>query len=145
MSKDLFLAMREHEINTENFLPNKKEVKKSAEQLAAKIIDGGEFNLKEVHAQLLRHKEAINILEAKIRKELPQENDEYFGIKVTFVKGGNILNYSEDEIYNALKKDLDNRVELLKLAQKQDVIDASGNDVPKVSITPIKSSLKATY
>jgi len=55
------------------------------------------------------------------------------------------LNYSDDPIYQQLKADLDARAELLKLAQKQDLIDAYGNDVPKVSTTPRKSSITIKF
>lgn len=78
-------------------------------------------------------------------KSLPQENFEAFGLKGTYRSGGETLNYAEDEVYVQLKADLDARVELLKLAQKQTIIDAYGNEVPKVSTTPRKDSLAITY
>lgn len=145
MSKDLFALMRQQEIETSNFLPTKKEITKKANELAKEVINSGEFNIQELHAQALRNKEAFTVLEKELRDSLPQENSEYFGLKATFVNGGNRLNYSEDPIYNELKKDLDARVELLKLAQKQEVLDTYGNEVPKVGTTLIKSSLKINY
>ena len=80
-----------------------------------------------------------------MKNSIPQENFESFGVKGTYRSGGETINYSEDEIYNQLKADLDARVELLKLAQKQDVFDAYGNEVPKVGTTPRKSSLAITF
>ena len=145
MSKDLFLQMREAEIMTDKFLPTKKEIKLSAEKFASDLIDAGEINITETFAQALRLNEALTIITAKLKKAMPEENFEAFGLKGTFRSGGDSINYSEDEIYVQLKKDLDERVELLKLAQKQEVLDPYGNEVPKVSTTPRKSSLAISF
>ena len=145
MSKDLFLMMREEEVATSNFLPTKKEIKASASALAQKISHDGNHNIKEVYAQAIRLKEALTEIENQLKKELPLENFEGFGLVGTYRNGGNTVNYKEDEIYNALKSDLDDRIELLKLAQKQDVLDTYGNEVPKVSVTPRKSSLAISF
>lgn len=145
MRKDLFALMRQQEIETTNFLPSKKEITNKAKQLASEVVNSGDYNIQELHAQALRNKEAFTVIEKQLRDSLPQENSEFFGLKATFVNGGNRLNYSDDPIYNTLKKDLDDRIELLKIAQKQEVIDAYGNDVPKVSANPIKSSLKISF
>jgi hypothetical protein len=144
-SKDLFLMMREEEVATSNFLPTKKELHKSAKDFAMKLIDGGDFNMEETYAQALRLKEALTIIEGVLKSSLKQENFEAFGLVGNYRGGGNTVNYKEDEIYNVLKTDLDNRVELLKLAQKQDVLDTGGNEVPKVSTTPRKSSLAISF
>lgn len=145
MSKDLFFLMREQEIATENFLPTKKELQKSSKDFALKILDEGFHNLQEVYSQALRLKEAITIIETELKKELPEENFEAFGIKGTYRSGGSSLNYSDDPIYEMIKKDLDERVELLKLAQKQDVLDTGGNEVPKVTKASRKSSLAVSF
>lgn len=145
MRKDLFALMRQQEIETTNFLPTKKEITNKANELSNEVIYSGEYNLQEIHAQALRNKEAFTILEKNLRDSLPQENSEYYGLKASFVNGGAKLNYTEDSVYNALKKDLDDRVKLLKLAQSQEVLDLGGIPVPKVSLTHIKSSLKITY
>jgi pantoate kinase len=143
MSKDLFLMMREEEISTSNFLPTKKEIHLSSKNFAEKLIANG--NPEELFAQALRLSESLNIITEVLKKSLPDENFEAFGLKGTFRSGGDTVNYSEDHIYSALKVDLENRVELLKLAIKQPVIDAYGNDVPKVSTTPRKSSLAISF
>ena len=142
-TKDLFLMMREEEISTSNFLPTKKEIELSSKNFAEKLIANG--NPEELLAQALRLAESLNIISEVIKKSLPNENFEAFGLKGTFRSGGDTINYSEDEIYATLKADLENRVELLKLAIKQPVIDAYGNDVPKVSTTPRKSSLAISF
>jgi pantoate kinase len=143
MSKDLFIMMREEEISTSNFLPTKKEIQLSSKKFAEKLIANG--NLEELFAQALRLSESLNIITEVLKKSLPNENFEAFGLKGTFRSGGDSINYSEDEIYAALKVDIDNRVELLKLALKQPVIDGYLNDVPKVSTTPRKSSLAISF
>ena len=144
-SKDLFMMMREEEVSTSNFLPTKKELQSSSKAFAQKIIDDGEQDIKEVYSQAIRLKEALTVVESVLKDSLPNENFEAFGIKGTYRNGGDTINYSEDEIYNQLKADLDARVELLKLAQKQDVLDLGGNEVPKVSTTPRKSSLAISF
>jgi hypothetical protein len=145
MSKDLFQLMREQEVQTKNFLPNKKEIQFSSKKFIAEILEAGEVNKYELLAQAKRMVEALDVINAELLKVLPQENFEAFGLKGTFRSGGDTVNYSEDAIYSQIKADLDARAELLKLALKQDIIDAYGNDVPKVSTTPRKSSLAITF
>jgi hypothetical protein len=145
MSKDLFMLMREQEIQTSNFLPNKREIQFSAKKFITEILEAGEVDKYELIAQAKRMGEALDVINAELLKVLPQENFEAFGLKGTFRNGGDTINYSEDAIYTQLKADLDARAELLKLALKQDVIDAYGNDVPKVSTTPRKSSLAISF
>ena len=145
MSKDLFLMMREQEIQTSNFLPNKKEIQFSAKNFITEILDAGETDKFELLAQAKRIGEALDVINAELMKVLPQENFEAYGLKGTFRSGGDTINYSDDAIYQQLKADLDARAELLKLALKQPVLDLYGNDVPKVSTTPRKSSLAISF
>lgn len=145
MSKDLFFLMRQEEIVTDNFLPTKKELQKNSKEFAKNIIDNGEHNIKEVYAQALRLKESLTAIESELKTYLGEENFEAFGIKATFRSGGDTINYSDDEIYTTIKSDLDARTEQLKMAQKQDTFDAYGNQVPKVSKTPRKSSLAISF
>jgi hypothetical protein len=145
MSKDLFQLMREQEIQTSNFLPNKKEIQFSANKFISEVLDAGETDKYELLAQAKRMQEALDVITAKLLQSVPQENFEAFGLKGTFRSGGDTINYAEDAIYSQIKADLDARAELLKLALKQDIIDAYGNDVPKVSTTPRKSSLSISF
>ena len=145
MSKDLFMLMREQEIQTSNFLPNKKEIQFSAKTFITDILEAGETDKYELLAQAKRMGEALDIINTELLKVLPQENFEAFGLKGTFRSGGDTINYAEDEVYATIKKDLDARTEQLKLAQKQDTFDAYGNQVPKVSTTPRKSSLAISW
>lgn len=145
MSKDLFLMMREQEIQTSNFVPTKKEIQFSSKKFITDLLESGEVNKYELLAQAKRMSEALDTINEELLKVLPNENFEEFGLKGTFRNGGDTINYSDDAIYTQLKADLDARAELLKLALKQDVIDAYGNDVPKVSTTPRKSSLSIIF
>ena len=145
MSKDLFFMMREQEVQTSNFLPTKKEIQLSSQSFIKEILDAGEIDKFELLAQAKRMGEALDVINAELLKVLPQENFEAFGLKGTFRSGGDTINYAEDKIYAIIKKELEDRAELLKLALKQDVIDSYGNDVPKVSTTPRKSSLVISF
>jgi hypothetical protein len=145
MSKDLFLMMRQQEIQTSNFLPNKREIQFSAKKFITEILDAGETDKFELLAQAKRMVEALEIINLELMKVIPQENFEAFGLKGTFRSGGDTANYIEDEVYATIKKDLDARTEQLKMALKQDTFDAYGNQVPKVSTTPRKSSLAISF
>lgn len=145
MSKDLFLMMRQQEIQTSNFLPNKKEIQFSAKKFITDILDAGETDKFELLAQAKRMVEALEIINLELMKVIPQENFEAFGLKGTFRSGGDTANYIEDDVYATIKKDLDARTEQLKMALKQDTFDAYGNQVPKVSTTPRKSSLAISF
>jgi len=144
-NSNLFLMLQEQQVETNNFLPTKKEIQLSAKNFVKSTLDAGEVSEMELYTQALRINEALEIVTSELKNSIPQENFEAFGVKGTYRSGGNTINYSEDEIYNQLKADLDARVELLKLAQKQDVFDAYGNEVPKVSTTPRKSSLAISF
>lgn len=144
-NKDLFMMMREEEIQTSNFLPTKKEIQLSSQKFITELLDKGEVDKYELLAQAKRMGEALEIINAELLKVLPQENFEAFGIKGTFRSGGDTINFAEDEVYATIKKDLDARTEQLKMAQKQDTFDAYGNQVPKVSTTPRKSSLAISF
>lgn len=144
-NSNLFLMLQEQQIETNNFLPTKKEIHFSAEKFVEKTLEVGEMDKMELFVQALRLSEALEVVKEKLKKSLPQENFEAFGVKGTYRSGGDTINYSEDEIYSDLKRDLDARSEQLKMAQKQDTFDAYGNQVPKVSTTPRKSSLAITF
>mgnify|MGYP000055276312 CR=1 FL=1 len=147
MSKQLFELMREQELQTNNFLPSKKEIQLTSKKFVADLLDAGEINKVEVYAQALRLKEALSIIEAELKESLGQENFEAFGIKATFRNGGESLNYSDDPIYSELQSQLKAREELLKTALKIDYpfYDSEGIEIPKVSTTNRKSSLSITY
>ena len=144
-SKNLLMMMQEQEVNTNNFLPSKKELQLSAKKFTTNLLDSGEMDKMELFAQAVRVNEVLSIVTDELKNSLPAENFEAYGIKGTYRNGGSTPNYSEDPIYAQLKADLDARAELLKLAQKQEVIDLYGNTVPKVSENIRKSSLSISF
>ena len=144
-NKDLFSLLRQQEIQTENYFLSKKEIQLSAKNFVKQTLEAGEVSEIELYTQALRINEALEIVTAELKNSIPQENFEAFGVKGTYRSGGETINYSEDEVYSQLKADLDARVNLLKLAQKQETLDPYGNEVPKVSTTPRKSSLAITF
>lgn len=147
MSKDLFQLMREQEIQTSNFLPNKKEIQFSAQTFIKDLLDAGETDKFELLAQAKRMGEALDVINIELLKVIPQENFEAFGLKGTFRSGGETINYKDCEIWNDINRELKEREELLKLALKSqnEIYDAAGVQVPKVSITPRKSSLAISF
>jgi len=144
-SKDLFSLMRMQETEIQGFLATKKEIQFSAKKFITNVLDTGETDKFELLAQAKRMQEALDIINTELLKVIPQENFEAFGLKGTFRSGGDTANYIEDEVYATIKKDLDARTEQLKMALKQDTFDAYGNQVPKVSTTPRKSSLAISF
>jgi hypothetical protein len=123
----------------------KKEAILTGKRMVDNLIEAGEIDKMEFVASLARLNEVVSSAMSEIRTHIPFEKQKVYGIEFTPVNGGQTVNYAEDPIYQQLKQDLDNRVELLKLAQKQDVIDAYGNDVPKVSTTPRKDSITLKF
>jgi hypothetical protein len=147
MSKDLFQLMREQEIQTSNFLPNKKEIQFSAQTFIKDLLDAGETDKFELLAQAKRMGEALEVINAELIKVLPQENFEGYGLKGTFRSGGETVNFKDCEVWSDINRELKEREELLKLALKSqnEIYDAAGVQVPKVSTTPRKSSLAISF
>jgi hypothetical protein len=147
MSKDLFLMMREQEVQTSNFLPTKKEVVLSSEKFAKDLINAGEVDKVELFAQAVRMSEALAVITDKLKQSLPQENFEAFGLKGVYRNGGSTPNYLEDELWSRLKEKLTDREMLLKVAMKSNetIYDSDGVEVPRVSENIRKSSLSITY
>jgi hypothetical protein len=147
MSKGLFELMRKQEIETSNFLPNKKEIQFSSKKFITDLLDAGEVNNYELLAQAKRMSEALDVINEELLKVLPQENFEEFGLKGTFRNGGETINFKECEIWSDIQKELKEREELLKTALKsnKEVYDENGVLVPKVSTTPRKSSLSISF
>jgi hypothetical protein len=123
----------------------KKEAQKVGLKLVTDLLDNGNVDKMEFIANLARLSEVVGTAMTEARKHITEEKQTVMGVEFTPVNGGNTLNYLEDAIYKQLKNDLDARAELLKLAQKQSVIDLYGNDVPRVSTTPRKSSITIRF
>jgi hypothetical protein len=147
MSKDLFSLMRQQEIDTQNFLPNKKEIQFSAQTFIKDLLDAGETDKFELLAQAKRMGEALDVINAELIKVIPQENFEGYGLKGTFRSGGETINFKDCEVWSDINRELKEREDLLKLALKSqnEIYDAAGVQVPKVSTTPRKSSLAISF
>jgi hypothetical protein len=147
MSKHLFELMREQEIQTSNFLPNKKEVEFSAKQFASKLIEAGEVDKYEAFTQAVRMSNALEIIKDEIKRHLPKEKHIAFGIEITPVSGRTMIQFQDDEMWSQLKHKLQQREELLKLALKSDetIYDSEGVEIPKVSVKYASDSLTVKY
>ena len=147
MSKIQFFEMREEQLCTmydSNF--TKKEAVKTGKTLISNILENGNFSINEVGANLVKLQAVVDSAMNEFRAcIIDQEKTTVLGVEFSPVNGGNSINYKEDEIYCILEADLKARAELLKLAQKQEVLDTSGNLVPKVSTTPRKSSVAIKF
>ncbi len=145
MSKQLFELMQQRAI-AEQF-PTKKQIQSNAQQFVTDLIENGEQDKLEMFAQAVRINEALSIVTDSLKKSLPNENFEVYGIKGQYRNGGETLNYSEDHIYAELQEKLKQRAELIKVATKSNdpIYDIEGVEVTKVSTTPRKDSLVITF
>ena len=146
-NSNLFLMLQEQSVETNNFLPSKKEIQLSAKSFVSNLLDAGATDKMELYAQAVRINEALQIVTDELKNSIPQENFEAFGIKGTYRSGGETLNYKEDIVYLELETKLKERAELIKVATKsKDMIyDSEGVEVTKVSSTQRKSSLAITF
>ena len=143
MSKNLYELMSMQQI-AESY-PTKKQVQANAIEFANHLINNGEHEKLEMFSQAVRIKETINTIYDAIKESIPSEKQIAYGIEINPVNGRQMIQFAEDEIWQKLNADLKAREELLKLALKQDVIDAYGNDVPKVSVKYASDSLAVKY
>jgi hypothetical protein len=146
-NSNLFLMLQEQSVETNNFLPSKKEIQLSAKSFVSNLLDAGATDKMELYAQAVRINEALQIVTDELKNSIPQENFEAFGIKGTYRSGGEVLNYKEDIVYSELEAKLKERAELIKVAtkSKDTIYDSEGVEVTKVSSTQRKSSLAITF
>lgn len=146
-NSNLFLMLQEQSVETNNFLPTKKEIQLSAKSFVSNLLEAGQTDKMELYAQAMRINEALQIVTDELKNSIPQENFEAFGIKGTYRAGGESLNYKEDVVYAELEQKLKERAELIKVAtkSKDTIYDSEGIEVTKVSSTPRKSSLAITF
>ena len=146
-NSNLFLMLQEQSVETNNFLPTKKEIQLSAKSFVSNLLDAGTTDKMELYAQAVRVNEALQIVTDELKNSIPQENFEAFGIKGTYRSGGESLNYKEDFIYAELEAKLKERAELIKVAtkSKDTIYDSEGVEVTKVSSTQRKSSLAISF
>lgn len=147
MSKENFFLMRSEEIA--NLYPSdfsKKEAQKTGVKLVTDLLESGSIDKMTFGANLARLNEVIGSAMQTFRDSIVDtEKQTVLGVEFSPVNGGNTINYSDDEIWQELKRCLDERTEQLKMAQKQPTFDAYGNEVPKVSTSPRKSSITIKF
>jgi hypothetical protein len=145
-SKDMFIDMREAQIaSLYDSTFTKKEAVMTGKRMVDNVLENGNVDIMEFGANLVRLNEVVSSAVTEFRKHIPAEKQTVLGVEFNPVNGGNAINYEDDEIYCQLKADLNARIELLKLAQKQSFIDAYGNEVPKVSTSPRKDSINIKF
>lgn len=143
MSKQLFELMQMQTIS--EAFPTKKQIQSNAQQFVNELIENGEQDKLELFSQAVRINEALSIVTDSLKKSLPHEKTQAYGIEIVPTNGRQMIQYSEDPIWQQLNNDLKAREELLKLALKQDMFDAYGNPVPKVSVKYAADSLQVKY
>lgn len=145
-NSELFLQLRAESFIT-MFDPafTKKEAEKTGIKLVQDMANEGNVDKVQFIANLARLNAVVGSAMAEARKHLPLDKISVLGVDFTPVNGGSVCNNNEDSIWVQLKADLDNRTELLKLAQKQEIIDTYGNQVPKVGTTPRASSITIKF
>jgi len=147
MSKLQFFEMRAEEMTTlYDSTFTKKDATNTGEALIESVLERGNCDIMQLGANLVRLQQVVNSAVDKFRSHIiDTEKQVVLGVEFSPVNGGNTVNYAEDEIWQELKRCLDDRTEQLKMAQKQDTFDAYGNQVPKVSTTPRKSSITIKF
>lgn len=147
MSKLQFFEMRAEQMTAlYDSTFTKKDAIATGENLIESVLESGEVDIMQLGANLARLEQVISSAMAKFRNHIiDTEKVKVLGVEFSPVNGGNTINYSDDEIWTELKRCLDERTEQLKLAQKQDTFDAYGNEVPKVSSKPRKSSITIKF
>lgn len=147
MSKLQFFEMRAEQMSAlYDSAFTKKDAIKTGENLIDSVLESGEVDIMQIGANLVRLKQVVDTAVEKFREHIIDKDKQIvLGVEFSPVNGGNTVNYSDDEIWCELKRCLDERTEQLKMAQKIDTFDAYGNQVPKVSTTPRKSSITIKF
>jgi hypothetical protein len=144
MSKQLFELMREQESFPIHF--GKKDYISRGKEIVNEVLQNGEIDKIEFWTKVAKIKETINAMDSQLREQITlTEKTTLNNVEFNPVQGGFVINYDEDEVYREFKKQLKEREELLKLAQRMEVPDMYGNIVPKVSTTPRKSSITIKF
>lgn len=146
-TKTLFELMAQQEVQTNNFLPTKKEIELNAKKFASNLIEAGEIDKYEAFTQAVRLSNAIEIVKDEIKSHLPKEKHVAFGVEISPISGRQMIQFQDDEMWQQLKHKLQQREELLKLALKSDetIYDSEGVEVPKVSVKYASDSIQVKY
>lgn len=127
---------------------SKKQATQTGEQLVNDLFERGEVDPLKVFSNIVRLKQVIDTAEKAFRERINLNTaDTWNGVTFTPKNGSEKLNLSEDPIYADLESKLKERGELVKLAtkSKDQIFDAQGCEVSKVSSTFCKSSITVTF
>lgn len=145
-NRDTFVQLREQEIaNMYDSTFTKKEAVKTGKAIVGRMLESGEVDKMDFMANLVRLNEVVSSAMTEARIHIPLEKLTALGVRFTPKDGGSTVDYTDDPVYCQLKADLEARVELLKLAQKQEVADLYGNIVPKCGTTQRKGSISISF
>ena len=147
MSKQQFEEMIEKEINQEFPIHfGKKDYISQSKKIVNEVLEKGDKDKIDFWTKIVKMKESINAMDSQLREKVTiTEKITLNGVEFNPVQGGFSINYEDDMVYQEFKKQLKEREELLKIAQKSIIFDAYGNEVPKVSTTPRKSSITIKF
>jgi hypothetical protein len=148
MSKNQFLELREQEVASlypANF--SKKEAISTGKNLAKNIIDSGNVSKHTALANLVRLNDVVSNAVTILKDSVKDIKVTEMGCEFSPTNGRIIIQFSEDEVYASLQKQLKDREELLKVALKCDdiIYDSEGWEVPKVSVKYASDSLAIKY
>lgn len=149
MSKEGFFLMRESEIA--NLYPadfTKKEATEAGKNFIKQALESGEVNKHNLGANLARLSQVLTSALNEFKETIKDDpNRKELGVEFSTKNGYEKLNYSEDEIWSDISRELKEREDLLKSAykSKKEIYDESGVLVPKVSATMTKSSVNIKF
>lgn len=149
MSKEGFFLMRQEEIA--NLYPagfTKKEATEAGKNFIKQVLESGEVNKYHLGANLARLSEVLTSALSEFKESVKDDEKRLeLGVEFSTKNGYEKLNYSDDEIWADIKRELKEREELLKSAykSKKEIYDEAGVLVPKVSSTFTKSSVNIKF
>lgn len=149
MSKEGFFLMRQEEIA--NLYPadfTKKEATEAGKNFIKQVLESGEVNKYHLGANLARLSEVLTSALSEFKESVKDDEKRLeLGVEFSTKNGYDKLNYSDDEIWADINRELKEREELLKSAykSKKEIYDESGVLVPKVSSTFTKSSVNIKF
>jgi hypothetical protein len=155
MSKDLFLEHRIREIERMDSWTKRETVNKG-KQFAIDISNNGEVDPKEALAKLTRFKDLIESSIKELKPNIVIDKEVSInGVKLSYIEGGKILDYSEDAGWLHLKakldyyaKELKSREDQLKRAHElgKSYFDHNGEEIKPIPVKSYrKSYIKITY
>jgi hypothetical protein len=147
MSKDLFMLMREQEaseIIKSDF--TKKHAIAKGKEWGNKLREQGLINPTEAFINTNRLCDTLNSFKDDLKYNLPKEKVNMLGMEISPLNGRKMINFSDDPVWCEIKKQLESREAVLKMALYSDEpIFTEEGEVPKVSISYSKDSLVVKY